>query len=385
MIRRLGPDWDPQSEEVLVDSPAAYDELRRRCPVAYSEQLGWSLFRHADVMRVLEDHATFSNVVSKHHSVPNGMDPPEHTAYRRAIEPFFSEPRMRAFEARCREIARSLLEPLVASGTFDVVEAFATPFAVRCQCAFLGWPDARWEPLRRWTRDHQAAARAGDRPAMVELARELGAYVQLELQARRLAGSKADVTSELMGAEVNGAPLTDDDLTSILRNWTVGEIGSLAGSIGIVAARLADDGALQQQLRAAPAQLPAAIDELLRIEGPLVSNRRRATRDAEIGGRTIAAGERVTVMWTAANRDEEVFQAPDDARLDRDPRANLLYGAGIHVCPGAPLARLELRVAFEELLRGARRLQRAPGATALRALAPAPGWSRLPLTVYTVQ
>lgn len=380
MTRRSNIDWDPQSEAVLTDPIAAYDEMRRRCPVAYSEQLGWSLFRHADVMRVLEDHATFSNVVSKHRSVPNGMDPPEHTGYRRAIEPFFTERRMRVFEPICRQIARSLLEPLSGSGSFDVVECFATPFAARCQCAFLGWPEDRAQTLADWTRAHQAAARAGDRAALGQLTAELGTLVHAQLSARRRADAPADITSELMRVEVDAAPLTDEELTSILRNWTVGEIGSLAAAIGIVAARLADDEALQQHLRAAaPAQLSMAIDELLRIEGPLSGSRRRATRDVDIGGRTIMAGERVTVMWTASNRDEHAFEAPDDVRFDREARANLLYGAGIHVCPGAPLARLELTVAFEESFRGNRRFRRAPESVALRADAPMPGWRSLPL------
>ena len=111
---RPAPDWDPTAPEVLRDQRAAYDAMRRRCPVAYSEFLGWSLFRHEDVLRVLLDHETFSNAVSRHLSVPNGMDPPEHTAYRRLIEPFFSAERVAAFEPVCREIAANLTRLLSA-------------------------------------------------------------------------------------------------------------------------------------------------------------------------------------------------------------------------------------------------------------------------------
>ena len=89
MNDQLEPDWDPRAEKVLRDPSAAYDEMRERCPVAYSDYLQWSLFRHEDITRVLNDHHTFSNVVSRHLSVPNGMDPPEHTAYRRLIESYF--------------------------------------------------------------------------------------------------------------------------------------------------------------------------------------------------------------------------------------------------------------------------------------------------------
>src|SRR5450755_3051536 len=101
----LQPDWDPKSDVVLRDQLAAYDEMRERCPVAYSDFLSWSLFRHEDVVRVLNDHDTFSNAVSKHLSVPDGMDPPEHTEYRRIVESYFRPELMEAFEPQFRAIA----------------------------------------------------------------------------------------------------------------------------------------------------------------------------------------------------------------------------------------------------------------------------------------
>jgi cytochrome P450 len=153
-----------------------------------------------------------------------------------------------------------------------------------------------------------------------------------------------------MGAEVRGRPLTPDEIVSILRNWTVGEVGTISASIGILAHFVAAHADIQQRLRAEPSLLPAANDEILRLHGPLVANRRVTTRDVEIRGRKIAAGERVSINWISANRDGRVFAEPDKFRLDRDPAASLLYGAGIHVCPGAPLARLELRLLMAELL-----------------------------------
>ncbi len=375
------PDWDPTDPSVLDDQLAAFDRVRRRCPVAWSEQLGWSLFRHADVTRVLLDHETFSNAVSKHLSVPNGMDPPEHTAYRRAIEPYFAPERMRAFEPVCRKIAVDLLEPLAARGRFECSEEFAVPFALQSQCEFLGWPASLAEPIRHWTRRNQEATRAGHRATLVEVAEEFRGRVGELLQERRQPGAPArdDVIDGLLRARINGAPLTDEEITSILRNWTMGELGSLASGVGILAAYLAEHRALQERLRAEPALLPAAVDEILRISGPLVFNRRVATRDVELGGRCIAAGERLSLLWISANRDEEAFDQPGEVRLDRDPAANLLYGAGIHVCPGAPLARLELRIAMEELLRRSRRIELSPDTSGVKAVFPANGWASLPL------
>ena len=140
--------------------------------------------------------------------------------------------------------------------------------------------------------------------------------------------------------------------------------------------RLSD---VQQQVRTQPAVLPEAIEEILRLYGPLLANRRVTTRAVEIGGRTIGAGERISLNWVAANRDGRVFTDPQSFRLGRDASANLLYGAGIHVCPGAPLARMELRVATLALLDGTTAIspiaQRAPS----HAVYPASGFVILPL------
>lgn len=131
-----------------------------------------------------------------------------------------------------------------------------------------------------------------------------------------------------------GRPLHRGEIVSILRNWTAGEVGTISAAVGILAHYVAVHPALQQDLRDDPTLLPAAIDEILRLHGPLVANRRVTTRPVEIRGRKIAAGERISLNWIAANRDGRVFADPEIFRLDRDPTANLLYGAGIHVCPG---------------------------------------------------
>jgi len=382
MSAQRDPDWDPTSDAVLGDQVAAYDEMRRRCPVAYSEALGWSLFRHEDVLRVLDDPETFSNAVSKHRSVPNGMDPPEHTGYRRALEPYFTADRMQDFAPTCRNIARDLLDPVLDRKAFDYVSVFAEPFAVRCQCTFLGWSGTLAERIREWTRKNQEATLAGDRVALSTLAGDFASYVCEVLEERRRGAPPipSDVTTSLMQqARVNDAPLSDEDLTSVFRNWTAGEVGTLTAALGILVHHLAVHASLQERLREEPSLVPAAIDKVLRIAGPLVLNRRLVTRDVEVGGRRIAAGERVSLLWIAANRDERAFEAPEEVRLDRDPGHNLLYGAGIHVCPGAPLARLELRIALEELLAGSQRIELAGDTAGRRARYPANGWVSLPV------
>jgi cytochrome P450 len=376
-------DWDPRSRRVQEDQIAAFDELRRRCPVAYSEYLSWSLLRHADVMRVLRDHSSFSNAVSSHLSVPNGMDPPLHTAFRRIIDPYFGPQRMQAFEPRCRQIATSRVARLPNDGEIELMGAFALEFAVRIQCGFLGWPDDMHESLRQWIRRNHEATLAGERAALAAVALEFDDNVRVLLAERRRRGAAApeDITDSLLRERIGDRPLADEEIVSILRNWTVGELGTIASCVGILAHYLANHPALQRQLREQPALLPAAIDEILRIHAPLIANRRRSTRSVEFDDRTIETDERISLIWASANRDEAVFGDPDEFRLDRDPALNLLYGAGIHVCPGAPLARLELRVLMEELLQATREIAPMPGKAPLKAAYPASGFVSLPLWI----
>ena len=377
------PDWNPTSPEVQRDQRAAYDEMRHRCPVAYSEFMGWSLFRHEDVLRVLLDHRTFSSAVSQHLSVPSGMNQPEHTPYRRIIESYFSSPRMAAFEPNCRGIATRLVRDLNVRREVEFMAEAALPFAVQVQCAFLGWPAALQEPLVRWTRKNHEATLAQDRKAISEIALEFEGIIDdlLETRLQANAGPEADITAALMHENVWGRPLSNEELASILRNWTVGEIGTISASVGILTHYLAEHADLQKQLRAKPDLLPAAIEEILRLFGPLVSNRRITTRPVEIGGRKIAADERITLMWISANRDESVFADPDSFRLDRDYSKNLLWGAGIHVCPGAPLAQLEMKVFLEALLAHTQDITTNPQASPTLAAYPASGFATLPLRI----
>ncbi|MCC6493050.1 MAG: cytochrome P450 [Pirellulales bacterium] len=373
------PDWDPRAEDVLRDQRAAYDAMRETCPVAYSRLLEWSIFRHKDVLRVLRDHETFSNVVSTHLSAPNGMDPPEHTVYRRVIEPYFAPDKMQAFAPGCRVIAAELVERGLAGAEIECMSALARPFAVRVQCAFLGWPATLEEPLIEWTQRNREATRAQDREALAQLARQFEGVIddQLERRQQSQAGPHEDVTAALMYERVWDRPLSNEEIASILRNWTVGEIGTIASSIGILIHFVSTEPKLQARLRAEPALLPRAIDEILRLDGPLIANRRIAKRSVVLGGRQIAAGERLSLMWIAANRDAAVFDSPYEFRWDRDPAKNLLYGAGIHVCPGAPLARLELQIFLEELLGRAAELRIDYDRPAIRGRYPGAGYEQL--------
>ncbi|WP_353150322.1 cytochrome P450 [Pollutimonas bauzanensis] len=383
MSTRPESDWDPRADAVLQDQVTVYDQMRQRCPVAHSEYMHWSLFRHADVMQVLTDHETFSSAASSHLSVPNGMDPPRHTEYRRIIDRYFTPERIAGFSSACSAIAASLVAKLSKGSEVELMADFAQAFALEMQSAFLGWPKALHEPLRLWIRKNRQATLEGDRAAMADIAFEFDGYIKDMLGTRRKLGVVAspDVTTSLLNERVAGRLLTDDEIVSILRNWTVGELGTMASCVGIIAHYLASHPAVQQLLRNDLSILPAAIDEILRIQAPLIANRRITTKPVTLGGRDLAAGERLSLIWASANRDEVVFKDAATFRLDRDPSQNLLYGAGIHVCPGAPLARLELLAITQELLTQTTNIALVADKPAVNAVYPAGGFSVLPLRI----
>ncbi len=392
------PDWDPRAPSVLDDQRHAYDEMRRRCPVAYSDLLGWSLFRYDDVLRALEDPGAFSSA-TKHRAIPNGLDGPEHTAYRRLLAPHFGPDRLDALEPRARQIAAGLLQPLLARGAGELVSEFAQPFAMHALCEFVGWPHEDWQQLAEGIRASQNASFTKDAGAGAAAAGEFVGYVNGVLAAHRAAPTEhADgLTAALLESEIAGARLSDDDIVSILRNVTAGH-GTTAAAVGVVALHLADDPRLQETLRIAPSLLPVAIREILRIDDPLVALGRTtkraveilpvgshaalgrtSTRDMEIGGRAIRSGDRISLMWIAANRDEATFPEADTLRLDRDSTADVVFGAGIHRCLGEALALLEIQTAIEALLDGTRRIAFAGTEPRQRAVYPGNGLRALPL------
>jgi cytochrome P450 len=382
----LESDQDPARPHVAPDQRAEYDAMRERCPIAH-DRGHWTVLRHADVVRVIQDHETFSNVVSRHRSVPNGMDPPEHTAYRHAIARYFTAERVHAFEPQCRHIASALVDAAIrpptsagcvgATPEIEVMRTLALPFAAQTQCAYFGWPVDLADRLVGWVRRNHEATLARDRSVAAGIAAEFEQLVAGLLDEREVAGASPprDLTEVLLRERVAGRPLTRTEIASVLRNCTMGEVGTIAAAVGIIAAFLADNPQVQGLLRGHPTDLPAACDEILRLHGPLVDNRRVAAADVTIADQQITRGDRVVVNWVSANRDPRAFPAADMFCLNRDPSDNLLYGAGIHSCPGAMLARAELGAMIGTLLAATASIAPVPNRRAEHAVYPAGGFS----------
>jgi len=369
-------DWNPLEASILEEQRRAYDEMRERCPVAHSEFMGWSLFRHEDITTVLADPETYSNV-SRFLAIPNGMDPPVHGRYREVLTPNFDREQMAGLEPRAREIAASLLAPILSGGEAEFIGAFATPFALKTLCALLGWPEQQWECLGGWVHGSQQAAFNKDSAAGKSLASLFSEHVKANLELHRASPNDvADATDALLRTGVDGVRFDDEQIVSILRNWTAGH-GTVAAGLGILVLHLAQEPELQDRLRSDPSLIPAAIEELLRVDGPLVANPRTTTREVKIQGRTIPKGEYLTLMWIGANRDPRAFDDPNTVKIERNTDASLAWGQGIHFCQGAPLARLEMRVALEELLARTKQFELADDNVPRRAVYPSNGLAAL--------
>lgn len=309
------------------------------------------LTRHHDVLAALHAPEQFSNKVSSHLNVPNGMDGAEHKAFRALIEPFFSDVVLTQFQPKLQVVIDELLDNLDAHDDVEVMATLGHPFALRAQCAFMGWPVALEQRLTEWMAAQNAATLAKDRPTLRALADEFSDIVVEQFErARRGLTDPESVTSQLTQLRLSGEPVADDYLVSIVRNWTVGELGTIAAAVGSIVGFLAQNSVVQKQLRAAPMHIDHAVDEILRLDAPLLTNRRRTTCPVGFGDQSFEADTTVTIDWRAANTDPRVFAEPHEFKWDRDPHLNLLYGAGVHVCPGKPLAQLELRLFTRSLL-----------------------------------
>ncbi|MGO1692190.1 MAG: cytochrome P450 [Marinobacter sp.] len=365
------------------DLRAYTDELRPKHPVVRNIKGEWVLLRHAEVLAAALDDERFSSQVSRYLQVPNGLDGQEHTLYRNVIKQYLSKEAIEPFVPLFKRVATQLVAELPHGEVLDAVNDIGAVFAVRAQCAWLGWP-AELEPkLLAWMEENHAATRSSDHAWMADVAEQFDEIIRSVVQPRRAAGDKApdDLTTKLCRETVNGQPLTEPELVSILRNWTGGDLGSIALCVGVLIAHIAQHPELVDRLRTAlDAEVEAIIDEILRIDNPFVSNRRVTTCPVRIGGRDIPSGAKVKLNWTSANRDEAVF---GNNQFDPEGNAatNIVYGAGKHICPGRLLATWELRIALQALLASVHTIELVPEQPPEREIAPVGGYHRVPVVL----
>lgn len=355
-------DFDPLQPETFDSAHEEYARLRKECPVAHSDAWGgfWALMRYEDVKSAASD-PTF--ITSKQNVVPRvaftgrrpplHLDPPEHTPYRRALNPLLSEESATALEPATRTFAIELLAPMLAKGGGDICAEFSSYLPVQVFGKWMNIPEP-WIPVLHETgRTFNLAVQSAVDETMkatslrlYDLAREL-----IALRKREPMDPAADPTSALLAARHKGEPLPDDMIVGTVRQVLVVGMVAPMVMVGSIVVHLCRDRKLQQDLRASPSLAPDAIEEFLRLYTPYRGFARTAVRDVEICGRTIPAGEPIALVYASANRDEAVF--PDGGRFVMN-RPNisdhLAFGRGPHNCPGVHIGRMQLRVALEELL-----------------------------------
>ena len=370
-------------EELLILDPdqyaahgypqAAWARLRREAPVCRFERGApipfWALTAHREIVEVSRRPEIFANgprteiVAAADAPQVHGlitMDPPEHGRFRKLVSPRFTSRSLGPLRRQIEEVADAVLDALAEQGPegeCDFVAAVAEPFPVAVIAWLLGVPREDWPDLRRWTNEVVGALdpefQHGAESAELTQARavrEMLAYLG-ELLVRRRARPEDDLLSFLARSEQDGAPVPDEELLAfaVLLLIAGNETTRNSTSGGLLA--FLEHPAEWERLRRDPSLLPSAVEEILRWTSPVVHFARTAREDVELRGQKIRAGDALALFYASANRDEEIHAKPFAFRVDRRPNRHLAFGVGEHVCLGAHVARLELRVILAQLLR----------------------------------
>ena len=353
-----------------------------RCPVTRTPSGEVLVAGHAEVVEVATDPGRFSSAVSAHLQLPNGLDGEEHARFRALIDAYLAPAVVEKHEGDFRRIAHEVVAAELTADTVraDAVSDVGAHFAVRAMTAWLGWPEELEDRLIGWVAENPRATRSGDPQRTAAVAAEFDAIIGEVVRPRQENPERFDdVTADLVNDTSLGRKLEFPEIVSVLRNWTGGDLGSMALSVGVVLHGLTQVPGLQEHLREGVSreEFAAVADELLRRDDPFVSNRRVTTCPVTVGGVDLPEGQRVRIHWTAANRDPAVFADPDGFDPAGNAAGNLVWGTGPHYCPGKPLSMLELQSLVEELLALAR--VRLPAAEAGRSVHPVGGWELLPV------
>ncbi len=358
MNERRSPRFDFDFHGAGLDSIFDdYREMHETCPVSWSDRYGgfWTLARYEDVRAAEHDWDTFSVAPSMilpsfgtdRPLIPLDIDPPELTAYRQILLPFFTPKRMDTLIPRTRELARQLLDELANQEIVDVAN-YCRMLPALVFGEYCGFPTEDAAKFDRWI-DDIVFARAEDEGVARAAANDVYDYFRDLIELRR-ARPGPDLISSLLAAELDGRPLDDDELLDICYLLFVAGLETTAGTIRAGLWHLAQHPGDLASLSADMSTIPAATEEFLRALSPVQAMARTLKRDTTIGGVDMAAGERVVLAFGAANRDPEAFECPHDIRLDRSSNPHTSFGVGAHRCLGSNLARREVDVALEEFV-----------------------------------
>ena len=367
--------YNPFIPEVHANPYPMYARLRAEDPIHWSPLMeAWVLTRYDDVVAVLTDSRfsadrrqarnRFAEEIARREEEfgPFGRtrtmltsDPPEHTRLRRLVSKAFTPRMVEGLRPRIQAIVDELLDDAAQNGRMDVIRDLAYPLPVIVIAEMLGVPPDHRDQFKHWS-DEIVGVLGGPLVPQETLERsraavhELAGYLQGVIAERRRE-PREDLVSGLIAAEEQGQILSEDEMLATAMLLLVAGNETTTNLIGNGMLALLRNPDQLDRLRADPSQVPTAVEELLRYDGPVQATGRVAMEELEIGGQRVTPGQAVLTVLGAANRDPARFERPDELDLGRQPNEHVAFGDGIHFCLGAPLARAEGQIAFETLLR----------------------------------
>jgi cytochrome P450 len=367
--------FDIHAPELGADLHRTLARARSLCPVARSDVYEggyWVATTYDDVLRIAQDWETWSNQLGI--SVgpdgsgkdmegmmipPVSIDPPLQRTFKRLINRYFTPAAVAPWEDATRVLVTRLIDAFVERGECDFMEAFARPLP---GLAFfdlaLHAPSEDLEQVNDWATLASLTTEPGCADARIALATWIAQF----LARRRDMDPQGDVVDAVLAADIDGRPINDIEAIGAVMLLVLGGLETTAGVLGMSMLRFCEHPEILEQLRAQPERIPDAVEELLRLDGSFICIGRTARHDTELGGRRVKAGERVMIYWASANRDADEFDDPDTFDLGRDANRHIAFGAGPHRCAGSNLARMNLRIAFEEVARRLTGVRLQPGA-----------------------
>jgi cytochrome P450 len=353
-------EYDPYNYAFHDDPYPVYRALRDHAPAYHNEKYGfWALSRYHDCQHAVRDFKTFSSaqgtsLEALKAQLPTliNSDPPIHTKLRHLVSGLFTPEKLAPLESVVRDMARELLAPHAGTGRIDIIGDFAAKLPMAIICKFLGFPRADEDRLRALTdqvvhRD-EGVFEMPDEGMQATI--KLFEYFNADIAERASAAtSRDDIVTSLLAARDAGK-IGHEDVLGYIYILSIAGNETTTKLIGNICYQLHKHPDQMATLLADMSLLPSAIEETMRYDGPTQMMARTTTRDVELHGRTIPKGAKVALLFTSANRDERKFPDGEDFDISRDPRDHLGFGGGLHACLGAALARMEARVAMEEIL-----------------------------------
>jgi cytochrome P450 len=359
---RMPDDWcrehyDLQSPELADSLWETLARMREVCPVAHSDQHGgyWVVTTYDEVMTAAQDWATFSSAHGLSippapiaiRNIPVEVDPPAQRTYKRIVNPYFTPAAVAKWEPQTRELVNRLVDDFIDAGECEFMTAFARPYpALSFFDVALNAPHDDIEKVAYMA----SKSSTPSDPEAGECWAGLAAWIKDFVEQRRSSPPRGDVVDGVVNAQIDGRPITEEEIIGTVQLLILGGLETTAAALGHIFLRFCRQPEIPATLRDNPELVPKVLEELLRLDGPFISVGRTVMRDVELGGQQLKAGDKVLLHWGSANRDEAEF--PDAERFDADRERNrhMAFGLGPHRCLGSNLARMNMRIALEELL-----------------------------------